>query len=91
MGDEELNFTEEEARCWADDPRNQAQEGGALGSRLAVCLLLTVASLILIWLAYASTARDRVSPPVSDALWLAPFTLTSNGKRRKSDAGQGRC
>ena len=24
MGDEELNFTEEEARSWADDPRNQA-------------------------------------------------------------------
>ncbi|MFB3826708.1 MAG: hypothetical protein ACE15B_08055 [Bryobacteraceae bacterium] len=90
MGDEELNFTEEEARCWADDPRNQAQEGSALGSRLAAVLLLTIASLILIWLAYAATVSDRVSPPVSNALWLAPFTLTSNGKRRRRDAGHGR-
>jgi len=43
MGDEELNFTEEEARIWADDPRNQApKSGGLLASVIVACVLLLI-------------------------------------------------
>ena len=48
MADEELNFTEEEARCWADDPRNQARHNrGTLGI-VAVCILLLVAFIAFV-------------------------------------------
>lgn len=43
MGDEELNFTEEEAQCWADDPRNQAQNSGAMAAVLLACILFLIA------------------------------------------------
>jgi hypothetical protein len=61
MGDEELNFTEEEAQCWADDPRNQAQPGQALSRPFAVCLLLVIAVLIFFWLATSPGEQHR--PP----------------------------
>jgi hypothetical protein len=48
MGDEELNFTEEEARGWADDPRNQAHEGRAVVGVLTFCVLLLVALIALV-------------------------------------------
>lgn len=50
MGDEELNFTEEEAREWAGDPRNQAQDGKVLVRRLLLCFLLVSAVLLIVWL-----------------------------------------
>ena len=47
-GYEELNFTEDEARCWADDPRNQARDNrGTLGMVL-VCALLLIALIALV-------------------------------------------
>ena len=48
MGDEELNFTEEEARSWADDPRNQAPKSGPLGSIILVSVLLLIFLIALI-------------------------------------------
>lgn len=42
MGDEELNFTEEEARCWADDPRNQAHDNRAAVGIIGVGVLLLI-------------------------------------------------
>ncbi len=48
MGDEELNFTDEEARCWADDPRNQPHDDRAMVGALAVCVLLIVALIALV-------------------------------------------
>ncbi len=51
MGDDELNFTEEEARCWADDPRNQAQPGHAIARHLAIWLFVLMIALILMCLA----------------------------------------
>jgi len=57
MGDEELNFTEEEARCWADDPRNQARKFDAAVGIAAICVLFLVA-LIAVVLA-ASSGRPK--------------------------------
>ena len=54
MGDEELNFTEEESRHWADDPRNQAQDGRIFARRLLLCFLLVGVVLLIIWLANSS-------------------------------------
>jgi len=46
MGDEELNFTEEEARPWANDPRNQAHRGGAAVGIVIVCILILVTLIV---------------------------------------------
>ncbi len=48
MGDEELNFTEEEARPWVDDPQNQPSKSSYLGAVIAGCiwLLLLIVALI---------------------------------------------
>lgn len=46
MGDEELNFTEEEARFWAGDSRNQAHKSGALVSVIIVCVLILVTLIV---------------------------------------------
>jgi type VI protein secretion system component VasF len=59
MGDEELNFSEEEAKCWADDPRNQAQQGLTLSHPLAFCLLTVIATVVFIWLAIALGAQHQ--------------------------------
>ena len=48
MGDEELNFTEEEAQCWADDPRNQAPKSGALAGVIVACVLLLIVLVAVI-------------------------------------------
>jgi hypothetical protein len=49
MGDEELNFTEEEASGWASDPRNQAHDQGSLVRAILVCCLILIG--IIAWLA----------------------------------------
>jgi hypothetical protein len=48
MGDEELNFTEEEARCWADDPRNQPRDNQKTLGIVAICALLLVAFIAFV-------------------------------------------
>jgi hypothetical protein len=48
MGDKELNFTEEEARCWADDPRNQARTNRGVVGIVAVYVLLLVAFIAFV-------------------------------------------
>jgi hypothetical protein len=48
MGDEELNFTEEEAQCWADDPRNQPRNNGSAVGIVVVCVLLLVAFIAFV-------------------------------------------
>ncbi len=66
MGDEELNFTEEEARYWADDPRNQAQEGRTLSRALAVWFLLVIAALVFLSLVASNgIPREPGSQPVA--------------------------
>lgn len=71
MGDDELNFTEEEARCWADDPHNQAQDWGAPERALAVSLVLVVFVLILIWLASIPSSQVPVQHLTELPLMLA--------------------
>lgn len=61
MGDEELNFTEEESRIWADDPDNQAQDGRIFVRRLIWCFLLVTAVLIVIWLTSASGVQPNTA------------------------------
>lgn len=51
VGNDELNFTEEEARCWADDPRNQAQPGHAIARYFAIWLFVLLIALVLMCLA----------------------------------------
>jgi len=53
VGDDELNFTEEEARCWASDPDNQPHDGGRFALGLAAVLMIIIAVLIIVWLANA--------------------------------------
>jgi hypothetical protein len=57
MGDEELNFTKEEAQCWADDPRNQAPKSGPLAGIIVACVLLLIALVVVI--AASSSGRSR--------------------------------
>jgi len=47
MGDDELNFTDDEARCWADDPRNQPRKEHALLHVLVLSFLLLSALVML--------------------------------------------
>jgi hypothetical protein len=42
MGDDQLNFTEEEAQSWADDPRNQAPKTGLCATLIVGCILLLI-------------------------------------------------
>jgi hypothetical protein len=69
MGDEELKFTEEEARCWADDPRNQARAEETLLRPLAVCVLLAITFLFFIWLANSPAVQH---PMAVEAISEAP-------------------
>lgn len=62
MGDDELNFTEEEARCWADDPRNQAQEGRTLSRALAIWFLLVIAALVFLSLVASTGVPQEPAP-----------------------------
>jgi hypothetical protein len=76
MGDEELNFTEEEAQCWANDACNQAEEGRALSRSFVVCALLVIAALVFLWLATFSGGRQP-SPGaqlISGVVLLIPWT-----------------
>jgi hypothetical protein len=50
MGDDELNFTEEEARDWADDPRNLPQDWSKPEQAFALSAILVIAVLVLMWL-----------------------------------------
>lgn len=66
MGDDELNFTEEEARDWDRDPRNQAQKSAMFVRPLAVFLLIVAAALIVVWLASRAVVEYRpATHPVS--------------------------
>lgn len=64
MGDDELNFTEEEAQVWADDPRNQPQDWSTPEHALALSVVLVIAVLIVIWL--ISIPVQHPSQPVSE-------------------------
>jgi hypothetical protein len=72
MGDDELNFTEEEARCWADDPRNQADQAKLLLRPVAVWVLVLVAILLVLWLASSPALRHPTMQPASEASPLVP-------------------
>lgn len=65
MGDDELNFTEEESRDWESDPRNQAQQPAMIARPLAVFFLLVAAALIIVWLASRANVESR--PPALNA------------------------
>ena len=56
MGDDELNFTDEEARVWASDPDNQPNDGGRFALGLAVVLVIVIAVLVIVWLANSPAA-----------------------------------
>jgi hypothetical protein len=58
MGDEELNFTEEEARCWADDPRNQAHRSGAVASAMIILFVIALVSVIAAMSSGRSASND---------------------------------
>ncbi|HUB34188.1 MAG TPA: hypothetical protein VMA31_14200 [Bryobacteraceae bacterium] len=62
MGDDELNFTEEEAASWKDDPRNQAHGLSAVTSSALACVLLLAAMIALVLVAgFASSGREDVN------------------------------
>jgi len=56
MGDDELNFTEEESKAWAGDPRNQEKDEPSI-FRLAALYFLTFLIIFLgIWLITSSNS-----------------------------------
>jgi hypothetical protein len=59
MGDEELNFTEEEARSWAGDPRNQPTESERLARVPLACILLVAAIIIFVLLLGFSAVQNQ--------------------------------
>ncbi len=72
MGDEELNFTEEEARCWADDPRNQGQEAEPFMHAFVICCLLVITILLCVWLSSIAASHDETAWQL--LLGARPFT-----------------
>ena len=60
MGDDELNFTEEDARGWADDPRNQPVRSGVLASIIVACVLLLIV-LVAVFAAQSSSTNQSTS------------------------------
>jgi hypothetical protein len=64
MGDEELNFTEDEARCWADDPRNQPSRENLVWSAVLILVLFGIALIAVAWLA-SSGGPESHGPPLS--------------------------
>jgi hypothetical protein len=60
MGDEELNFTEEEAQCWAQDPCNQERSCEVMVGVMIFCFLflLTLVTVALINNSGAETSGD---------------------------------
>ncbi len=61
MGDEELNFTEEEARAWADDPRNQGQEAEPFMHAFVICCLLVITILLCVWLSSIAASHNEAA------------------------------
>lgn len=61
MGDEELNFTEEEAQAWAGDPRNQGQEAEPFMHAFAICCLLVITILLCVWLSSIAATHDEIT------------------------------
>jgi hypothetical protein len=73
MGDEELNFTEEEARCWEGDPRNQPAESERLASVPVACILLIVAIIIFVLLlGFSAVQHQSAVGPVVGASTAVP-------------------
>ncbi len=54
MGDDELNFTADEAAEWASDPRNQAHKDAIIWP-IIVMLLVVCVILLLIMLSWPAT------------------------------------
>ncbi len=80
MGDEELNFTEEEARCWADDPRNQAPKVDSPWHPLVIFFLMMVATAVLIWAAGSRLLEpEGPAPPAAPPAPHASIDLTTGG------------
>ncbi len=64
MGNEELNFTEDEACCWADDPRNQPARHKPLPLTILILALLIGAALIVFaWLENSGTREPHGALP----------------------------
>ncbi len=73
MGDEELNFTEEEARSWAGDPRNQPTESERLARVPVACILLVVAIIIFVFLlGFSAVQHQSAVGPVVGASTAVP-------------------
>jgi hypothetical protein len=83
MGDEELNFTEEEAREWAADPRNQAPRGSGLIGIVIACILVIVGFIASLLVgstsnhsppmpAKSTSERGLYSKRLNRRAWIAP-------------------
>ncbi len=86
MGDDELNFTGEEARCWADDPHNQAHNDPVLLRAILTSLLVLIAFVIL---AFVASLRDSgPGPEQTHSGLLVVFAGRISMGRRNSHADE---
>jgi hypothetical protein len=73
MGDDELNFTEEEARSWSGDPRNQPAESERLTKVPVAYILLVVAIIIFVLLlGFSAVQHQSAAGPVVGASTVVP-------------------
>jgi hypothetical protein len=87
MGDEELNFTEDEARCWENDPRNQPNRRNLVWSAILVLVLFGIALIAIAWLASSGGPESR--NPTLSLESASPSTAGSPVLVRLSAAGCG--
>lgn len=95
MGDEELNFTDEEARCWADDPHNQAQEDRTFVRAVLVSLILVISIVIVAFLASLRESKSGVEPSrvgyvVGSAGQVSTLGVAAAQLLPKAAAGRGK-
>ncbi len=62
VGDDELNFTDDESQCWASDPNNQPHDGGRFALGLAAVLIIIIAVLVIVWLANSPVVQPGHVP-----------------------------
>jgi hypothetical protein len=77
MGDEELNFTEDEARCWENDPCNQRNRRNLAWPAFIILVLFGIALVAIAWAASSGGPESR-NPTLSRTSASQPAAGTAS-------------